>query len=415
MSQTSRGGGGGSGGGARRPWSMVALHPPPVHTLATAAVPLRPNATGASTSKTVTPASRPSPSTSTLPPALSIRPSFRAGAGAGSSSSSSDPLSPTLSSVDLHSKSAVVPIGSGGAGDGQPGTAAVGAGGGRRTVVAPVDDGADDARSRSIHTRRKRSFVSSRVWLFVVNLLVLLVAAATLFIGGAMQRFADTDLKKTNSTTSQPTSASSSSSFNISVATIAMSTLIYGFCMALSGIFGAGALILRNPALLSLYIAALVLVLLLTAGGGGYALFLLDARVHAWSSVTRAAWVASSDSDKALAQWVFSCCGFASAADAPYVGAPLYAAQGTSNPCAAKNATGTGGGGGGGGVGGGGGSMPGCSDAGFEFWSGLIKTSGVVLGIALIFVIISIGAAAQLKRKEDARVKYYRIEDSRPG
>ncbi|KAI9362997.1 Tetraspanin family-domain-containing protein [Zopfochytrium polystomum] len=285
--------------------------------------------------------------------------------------------------------------------------------------VTKSHDDDDDARTRTVTTRRRRSFVSSRIWLFVVNLLVILIAAVTLFIGAAMHRFARAELRDKKTL---PTSTSATTTFDLSVTNVAFSILSYGFCMALTGIFGAAALILRNRSLLTFYLVGLSVVFLLTAGGGGYALYHLEQRIKGWSAVDHNTWVKSSNADRALAQWVFGCCGYARFDDAPYLGPAIYAAESgeSVNKCAvvinatlaaaaAKASDSS--------------SSPspsppakpnppnGCQPAGFDFWSDLVKSSGIVLGISLIFVLISIGAAAQLKRKEDARNRYFQIEE----
>ena len=90
--------------------------------------------------------------------------------------------------------------------------------------------------------------------------------------------------------------------FDITVGKLATATLVYGFCVAFTSIVGLASLILQNKSLLKIYIGCLGFVFLLTAGVGGYCIYLLDIRLAGWASVTSERWMAASDVDRSLAQ-----------------------------------------------------------------------------------------------------------------
>ena len=101
--------------------------------------------------------------------------------------------------------------------------------------------------------------------------------------------------------------------------------------------------------------------------------------------------------DKDLAQWVFSCCGFTANDDAAYRGEPNYAGQGP-NLCVTQPT-----------------NLPGCQEAGTNYWNSQVRSLGVSLAIGIIVILVSIGAAynAKLGSKVAVTTEYAVLRDEK--
>ncbi|KAJ3278491.1 hypothetical protein HK104_002293 [Borealophlyctis nickersoniae] len=200
-----------------------------------------------------------------------------------------------------------------------------------------------------------------RVWLILINLLIVLAGALTIIVGVLYYKnYKDGDDQ-------------------ITVINLELKIVAYGGCS-------------RSKGFLSFYIVALIIGFLLVCAGGAYAIVKVNKAGNSWNDVNSNDWARATNQEKDVIQVLFSCCGFSSTADA-YTGPHLY--NGTDvnveNVCANTQTAA---------------QQPNCQDAASNFFRNLTKFIGGCMAASGIVILISI-VAAVWARRNPKNVGYY--------
>ncbi|KAJ3112664.1 hypothetical protein HDU96_004324 [Phlyctochytrium bullatum] len=254
-----------------------------------------------------------------------------------------------------------------------------------------------------VHESKK---YASRIWLIIINILVLACGAFTIFSGVILVKNGGrSDMQRNNATYKDvkdfgkgKSTTFEKSQFEIFVKDIGIVFIVYGAFLLITAIAGITGACTRNNGFLTCFIAGCTFVFLLTLGVAIMSLVNLSNRLKNWSRLDALAWRAASNEDKDLAQWVFDCCGFSKGDNLAYRGPPLYEGQ-PPNKCA--NLAGTNG------------TTKasdiiGCHEAGQTFWSAQILFVSIAGGIILIILSTLICSAANSRRSylaDLARIK----------
>lgn len=223
-----------------------------------------------------------------------------------------------------------------------------------------------------------------RIMLVIMSVLILSAAIWTLIVGSTMLSFAATQSTGSKDNNSE----NSSASFDIAVKSIAVVSIIYGSFLLFTGLMGFLGAATRVRLFLTLYFIGVTFTILFTIGGGTYSVLAVKSKQASWAEIDVQRWTASSDADKALAQYVYSCCGFKRGDSLAYTGPPLYDVNEGINPCSPSsfstklNAT----------------SYPGCSGAGKKFWAERVASSTASMISAIVFLIVACILAAFTNR-----------------
>ncbi|KAI8923939.1 Tetraspanin/Peripherin [Entophlyctis helioformis] len=263
-----------------------------------------------------------------------------------------------------------------------------------------------------------RTFVKylGSTWLVVINLCLLLVSVATLFLGASLLQAAKSPaglaagtethaaaggLGRFNSTL--PGMQASSAPFNnllLSTNTkdIAISLLVFGSFFSLTAISGCFGAMCAISSFLTFYIGAVSIDLLLLLGLGGYSVYRVVAARNDWMALDVADWRRENDPAKDFIQQAFSCCGYLQNDGTAYTGpmrdfsSPSDTVLPSPNPCAASTPTTR--------VE----SIMGCHDQGYRFFSQALLALVVIMAVGVVLCAVSLGAA-NMRRREDALIK----------
>jgi len=213
--------------------------------------------------------------------------------------------------------------------------------------------------------------ILGRIWLIIVNFLLLAIGGLSVFAGWAyLKYYNDSDA-------------------NIAFVELNMKVVawcFFGFgayvlIAALSGCIGGCT---RSNGALRFYMGLLGLGMLVVAGAGGYGIYTLTIGQRSWNSISAATFTAADDLSKDGAQIMFACCGFTSYNQA-YTGPHLISAfKDIPNACADASSFEA--------------SRP-CSPAGDQYYSTVRRYLIIGLCVSLAVIILSIVAAEASRRK----------------
>ncbi|KAJ1548737.1 hypothetical protein HK405_015932 [Cladochytrium tenue] len=216
--------------------------------------------------------------------------------------------------------------------------------------------------------RNPGRLVCARILLILVSLSMLTLGGWVLAVGVLMKRLVDQE---------SSTGQTYSGSFDVSVSGIAIALIVYGCITLATGLCGCLGACTRARGFITAFFVGLSISLLVTVASGSYAIQNAKNRQAEWSALTARDWSAAADTDRALAQFVYSCCGYAQGDSLAYTGAALFSDQNGSNPCAVASSAAT---------------YPGCYAAGNTFWQSRINSAiyslvGSLLGLLLAALI----------------------------
>ncbi|KAJ1532622.1 hypothetical protein HK405_000950, partial [Cladochytrium tenue] len=140
----------------------------------------------------------------------------------------------------------------------------------------------------------------SRIWLILTNIPLLALGVIVLWAGAASYKV----LQDNNY------DGSTSEGISMLSKNVVLAVAIAGGFVMMTALAGCTGAIGRINPLLSFYVGALVIDLLLLLGFGIYFAINTNSNISAWSALSSSGWNSLSDLFKDYVQFTFSCCGF---------------------------------------------------------------------------------------------------------
>ncbi|KAJ3053842.1 hypothetical protein HK097_003252 [Rhizophlyctis rosea] len=223
--------------------------------------------------------------------------------------------------------------------------------------------------------------ILGRIWLILVNFVILAIGAACITFGALWWKAFDLE--------------DSTSEFlwvHYDWRLLAGLLMGVGGYLSITALTGCVGGCTRSRGALNCYIATLVIALLLVIGGGAYGTYKVHREVNNWNDVTAAQWSATSSHDKDLIQFMFNCCGWRSYEDA-YTGPHLIFGNATEipNACADRTSVQA--------------QAPYCQEKGYDSVVSTRKWSSISVAVTAVVLIVSIFASVVSRRRENPAAK----------
>ncbi|KAI9343282.1 Tetraspanin family-domain-containing protein [Zopfochytrium polystomum] len=228
--------------------------------------------------------------------------------------------------------------------------------------------------------------VCVRILLVLISLGMLSGGILTMVVGIAMKKLVDTEMNS---------GKDYAPSFDMGVRGISVSMIIYGSIMTFTGFFGFLGACTRVRGFISLFFFGLTLSLISVIGSGVFGIKRAQIMSQKWTALTPAAWKRVSNTDKAMFQYTYTCCGYDQGDSLAYTGPALFVASGGVNACSpsAQATTGVDPK-----------DLPGCYEAGKSFWSDQESTAiGTMVGslVGILVAALIAGCTQRYLREAD--------------